>query len=191
RLTEQLLSLAHASRNDPTPHMPVDLAALAREVVLLYLPLAREKQQDLGWLDTRADTKDRGAESVWVLGSDAELHESIANLVHNAINHAGEGCSITVSAGTDGEHAWVSVADNGVGLEPELRESVFSRFDRGARDRKGTGGGGSGLGLAIALAYAQRNRGSITLIDGDPSPQGGVGLCATLKLPAYQPGAEA
>lgn len=89
------------------------------------------------------------------------------------------------------ETAWVSVCDNGVGLDPELRESVFSRFDRGTRDRKGTGGGGSGLGLAIALAYAQRNRGSITLIDGDPSPQGGVGLCATLKLPAYQPGAEA
>src|SRR5690606_8771664 len=40
RLTEQLLSLAHASRNDPSPHMPVDLSALAREVVLLYLPLA-------------------------------------------------------------------------------------------------------------------------------------------------------
>ncbi len=189
RLTEQLLSLAHASRNDPTPHMPVDLSALAREVVLLYLPLAREKQQDLGWMDGEGAETARG--SVWVLGSDAELHESIANLVHNAINHAGDGCTITVSAGSDGETAWVSVCDNGVGLDPELRESVFSRFDRGTRDRKGTGGGGSGLGLAIALAYAQRNRGSITLIDGDPSPQGGVGLCATLKLPAYQPGAEA
>ncbi|HLU00885.1 MAG TPA: sensor histidine kinase [Burkholderiaceae bacterium] len=190
RLTEQLLSLAHASRNDPSPHMPVDLSALAREVVLLYLPLAREKQQDLGWMHGSSGEGDGGGHSIWVLGSDAELHESIANLVHNAINHAGDGCTITVSAGGDGEHAWVSVCDNGVGLAPELRESVFSRFDRGTRERKGTGGGGSGLGLAIALAYAQRNRGSIALTDGDPSPHGGVGLCATLKLPAYQPAAE-
>lgn len=185
RLTEQLLSLAHASRNDPTPHMPVDLAALAREVVLLYLPLAREKQQDLGWVDGTSESWGGSAESVWVLGSDAELHESIANLVHNAINHAGGGCAITVSAGIDGEQAWVSVSDNGVGLEPALRESVFSRFDRGKRDKKNSGGGGSGLGLAIALAYAQRNRGNIVLKDGDPRPDGGVGLCAILKLPAH------
>lgn len=189
RLTEQLLSLAHASRNDPSPHMPVDLAALAREVVLLYLPLAREKHQDLGWVDEGA-TWTGGSESVWVMGSDAELHESISNLVHNAINHAGAGCTITVSAGTDGKEAWVSVCDNGVGLDPSLRESVFSRFDRGTHDRKSTGGGGSGLGLAIALAYAQRNRGTIQLKDGDPRPDGGVGLCAILRLPAHAMGGD-
>lgn len=188
RLTEQLLSLAHASRNDPTPQMPVDLSALAREVVLLYLPLAREKHQDLGWVEEGGnDGTDDREFSVWVLGSDAELHESIANLVHNAINHAGPGCTISVSVGRDQEYAWVRVSDNGVGLDPSLRESVFSRFDRGKRDR-GTGGGGSGLGLAIALAYAHRNRGTIILRDGDPRPDGGVGLCAILKLPVHDPG---
>src|SRR5690606_22347769 len=87
RLTEQLLSLAHASRNDPAPHLPVDLSALAREVVRLYRPLAREKQQDLGWVDEGHDAGDGATRAVWVLGSDAELHESIANLIHNAINH--------------------------------------------------------------------------------------------------------
>src|SRR5690554_5422778 len=186
RLTEQLLSLAHASRNDPAPHMPVDLSALAREVVLLYLPLAREKQQDLGWVDEGAEP---GGEAgpVWVFGSDAELHESIANLIHNAINHAGVGCTITVAAGSDGTEAWVSVSDNGVGLDPSLRASVFSRFDRGTHDKKTTGGGGSGLGLAIALAYAHRNRGTISLKDGDPRPDGGVGLYGILKLPAQPP----
>lgn len=190
RLTEQLLSLAHASRNDPTPYLPVDLTALAREVVLLYLPLAREKHQDLGWVDDAPGGWGSSAESVWVLGSDAELHESIANLVHNAINHAGEGCTITVSAGTDGVDAWVKVSDNGVGLDPSLRESVFSRFDRGNHDKKTMGAGGSGLGLAIALAYAHRNRGTIQLRDGEPRPDGGVGLCAILKLPAHHPGSE-
>lgn len=191
RLTEQLLSLAHASRNDPAPHLPVDLTALAREVVLLYLPLAREKQQDLGWVDHAESDWGMGGEPIWVLGSDAELHESIANLVHNAINHAGADCTITVSAGTDGSEAWVSVSDNGVGLDPSLRESVFSRFDRGTRDRKVSGGSGSGLGLAIALAYAQRNRGSIVLEDGDQRQDGGVGLRAILTLPAHPAGGEA
>src|SRR5690606_40273645 len=96
RLTEQLLCLAHASRNDPAPHLPVDLTALAREVVLLYLPLAREKQQDLGWVDGGSEG---GAESIWVLGSDAELHESIAYLVDNVINYDGTAGATTVTAG--------------------------------------------------------------------------------------------
>src|SRR5690606_16132200 len=114
-------------------------------------------------------------------------HESIANLVHNAINHAGDGCTITVSAGADEQDAWVSVCDNGVGLEPALRDSVFMRFDRGSSGgRRGAAGSGSGLGLAIALAYAQRNRGTIALTDGDPSIDDGVGLCATLTVPRYK-----
>ncbi|MGB3290041.1 MAG: sensor histidine kinase [Burkholderiaceae bacterium] len=184
RLTEQLLSLAHASRNEMAPQARVDLNALAREVVLQNLPLAREKHQDLGWVDGDADGL--GDAQAWVLGSDAELHESIANLVHNAINHAGEGCTITVSAGVSQDQAWVSVSDNGVGLDPTLRESVFMRFDRGGAARKGMRSSGSGLGLAIALAYAERNRGTIVLQDGDPSPDGGVGLCAILKLPRYK-----
>jgi two-component system sensor histidine kinase TctE len=183
RLTDQLLSLAHASRNEIAPQAKVDLIALAREVVLLYLPLAREKRQDLGWLDCSRDEGTDGGSQAWVLGSDAEIHESIANLVHNAINHAGAGCSITVSAGVRDDEVWVSVSDNGVGLDPSLRESVFMRFDRGGSARKGLRGGGSGLGLAIARAYAERNRGTIVLEDGDPAPNGGVGLRAVLKLP--------
>src|SRR5690606_29461681 len=170
RLTEQLLSLAHASRNDMAPQARVDLNALAREVVLQYLPLARERHQDLGWVDDGGDADGQDGAQAWVLGSDAELHESIANLVHNAINHAGEGCTITVSAGVERDQAWVRVCDNGVGLDPSLRESVFMRFDRGGSARKGMRGGGSGLGLAIALAYAERNRGTIVLQDGDPCP---------------------
>ncbi len=190
RLTEQLLSLAHASRNEIAPQAQVDLNTLAREVVLLYLPLAREKHQDLGWANSSEGDSSEGVGGVqairpWVLGSDAEIHESIANLVHNAINHSGDGSTITVSAGVTGDKAWVSVCDNGVGLDPSLRESVFIRFDRGGTARKGSRGSGSGLGLAIALAYAERNRGTIVLKDGDPSTHGGVGLCAVLQMPRY------
>ena len=193
RLTEQLLALAHANHHDSTPHKKIDLNALAREVVLQYLPLAREKRQDLGWVDcaeapvAQADAPDAltPGSHVWVLGNDAEIHESLANLVHNAINHAGEGSAITVSAGVEGDSAWVSVADNGPGLDPSLRESVFIRFDRGGPARKGSRGTGSGLGLAISLAYAERNSGTVMLKDGELNSMGGVGLCAVLRMPRF------
>jgi two-component system sensor histidine kinase TctE len=186
RLTEQLLSLAHARSNDSGPQARVDIKALARQVVLQYLPLAREKKQDLGWLDHDEQRSAYPSQTrIWVLGSDAELHEAIANLVHNAINHAGYGTTITVSVGSDDDYAWVSVSDNGVGLDPSLRESVFVRFDRGGSARKSLRGSGSGLGLAIARAYAERNNATIVLEDGDPSENGGMGLRAVLRIPRF------
>ncbi len=184
RLTEQLLALAHASHNTFLTQGRVDLASLGREVVLQYLPLARERRQDLGWI---APGEDGGQEPIWVYASDAEIHESVANLIHNAINHAGSGSAITVSAGRDERQAWISVTDNGMGLAASLRESVFVRFDRGGPSRKGGRGSGSGLGLAIALAYAERNGGTIVLTDGEPNDMGGYGLKATLRLPRYTP----
>ena len=184
RLTEQLLALAHASHNTFLTQGQVDLASLGREVVLQYLPLARERRQDLGWI---APGEDGGQEPIWVYASDAEIHESVANLIHNAINHAGSGSAITVSAGRDERQAWISVTDNGMGLAASLRESVFVRFDRGGPSRKGGRGSGSGLGLAIALAYAERNGGTIVLTDGEPNDMGGYGLKATLRLPLYTP----
>jgi len=182
RLTEQLLSLAHASQYDSAPHKEIDLNVLARDVVLEYLPLARDRGQDLGWADPSGMSAQDGGH-VWVSGDEAGLHECLANLVHNAINHAGQGSSITVSAGAEHGLAWVSVSDNGPGLDTTLRESVFNRFDRGGLARKDSRGAGSGLGLAISLAYAQRNGGTVVLKDGDPNPAGGVGLCAVLQLP--------
>ncbi|OWT54247.1 sensor histidine kinase [Candidimonas nitroreducens] len=198
RLTEQLLSLANANQQHNVVREQVDLNALARDVVLQYLPLAREQNQDLGWAapcaaDGADGAQDSQAEqqaaassgNAHALASESGLHEALANLVHNAINHAGRGATITVAAGMQGEWAWVSVSDNGPGLDPLLRPSVFVRFERGGAQRQHMRGSGSGLGLAIALAYAERNGGTIVLEDGDPNDAGGVGLRAVLKVPAY------
>ena len=95
RLTEQLLSLAHANQADQLPRQLLDMNAVSREVVLQYLPLAHEKQQDLGWVHAGAE---EGLETpVPVSGNEAELHEALSNLVHNAIHYAPAGARITVS----------------------------------------------------------------------------------------------
>ncbi len=93
RLTEQLLQLAHASQSGESQHRVLDLNDVAREVVLQYLPLAHEKQQDLGWSDARGDANESGltGPAAPVAGSEVELHEAIANLVHNAVNCAPRG----------------------------------------------------------------------------------------------------
>ena len=220
RLTEQLLSLAHASQSETTPHQLLDLNDIAREVVLQYLPLAHEKHQDLGWVaaapdsvigsgrpdntagTTRAGTDTRACLSgpeaqrismpqilpVW--GSEAELHEALSNLLHNAIHYSPVGARITVSAASHDDRAEISVSDNGPGIDVPSRKRAFARFDRIGADRSSVSSG-SGLGLSIARAYARRNAGDITLGDGDPNEQGGVGLTAVLWLPLARPGTDA
>jgi len=195
RLTDQLLALAQAShdRHDSdvaalTPSR-VDLNAIARDVVLLHLPLAREKDQDLGWVDAH-DPASAAAEElltdglrVPVMAVGAELQESLSNLIHNAISYTPRGGQITVSAHRDTHSAWIEVNDTGPGIPAQHRTQAFERFQRIGNTASTGQRHGAGLGLAIARAYAQRHGGDIELADSS-APNGQTpGLRAILRLP--------
>ncbi len=105
-------------------------------------------------------------------------------MIHNAIHYAPTAATITVAVERAGSDAVCSVADDGPGITPALRERVFARFDRAGASDARNHPGGSGLGLAIARAYARRNGGDIVLLDGEPNALGGRGLRAELRIPA-------
>ena len=187
RLSEQLLALAHATNEDEIaaaePEI-VDLSAIARAVVLQYLPLARESDQDLGWVDARGESEPEDeTPALPVKANAAELHEVLANLVHNAVKYTPRGGNITVTVRREASHALAEVCDSGPGIAPERRDSVFERFHRDpAAGAVATQG--AGLGLAIARGYARRNGGEIELDSADmPESMNGGGLRAILKLP--------
>jgi two-component system sensor histidine kinase TctE len=182
RLSDQLLALAQASRTQAAYTVPVDLRDAARGVLLQYLPLAREKDIDLGWDEAATH------EPVTVRADAAELHEALANLLHNAIRHTPRNGRITVSVRVDGiavKKAVADVTDSGPGLPQDLHETVFQRFRQGPAP-VGAPTGGAGLGLAIARAYARRNGGDIVLAN---LPDSQPGLCASLVLSLAETGA--
>ena len=186
RLSNQLLSLANAERPAESARAEerTDLAALAQELVLEYLPLAREKNQDLGWSELSSPGQRDATRSgpLWVAAPSIELHEALANLVHNAIRNTPPGGSITLSAFASGGDAIAQVSDDGPGIAPGQRERVFDRFHTTA------GTTGAGLGLAIARAYARRSGGDIVLREGDhPAGPTRPGVCARLELPRAAP----
>ena len=196
RLCEQLLSLAHASESAPPADVPIviDLNIIAREVVLQYLALAHEKNQDLGWVEATLDDANDAPEIpaaaavVPVLAIGAELHEVLANLVHNAIAYTSPGGHITVTVKTRDGMALAEVRDNGPGIAQSQRVAVFDRFHQASPDHR-NGQHGAGLGLAIARAYARRNGGDIefaTLDSGgalSAADADNTGLRAILRLP--------
>jgi len=171
RLTNQLLSL---SRAEPVnglvaPPQKVDLAAVARDMVVDLLPLAARKQIDLGY-EGRAD------EPAMVSGQPILLREMVANLIDNALRYTPEGGLVTVAVDRPAEGGIrLTVRDNGPGIPAEHRENVFRRFFR-----LETGDTlGSGLGLSIVREIVLAHAGEIALADAP-----GGGLLVTVRLPA-------
>lgn len=171
RLTNQLLSL---SRAEPVnglvaPPQKVDLAAVARDMVVDLLPLAARKQIDLGY-EGRAD------EPAMVSGQPILLREMVANLIDNALRYTPEGGLVTVAVDWPAEGGIrLTVRDNGPGIPAEHRENVFRRFFR--LDTGDTLG--SGLGLSIVREIVLAHAGEIALADAP-----GGGLLVTVRLPA-------
>jgi signal transduction histidine kinase len=106
-----------------------------------------------------------------------DLEEMLGNLLDNACKWAKSRVQVTATAPLDATHIIVDVDDDGVGLDPAMRDRVLRR---GVRADEGAPG--SGLGLAIVRELAEAYGGAIAL---DRSPQGGVR--ARLTLPAQRP----
>jgi two-component system osmolarity sensor histidine kinase EnvZ len=96
------------------------------------------------------------------------VRRAVTNLVDNARRHARH---VVVAALDQGRSVLVTVDDDGPGIPPERRESVFRPFESGAA-------GGTGLGLTIARDIVRAHGGDIDL---DESPMGG--LRARIRLP--------
>ena len=92
---------------------------------------------------------------------------AVTNLVDNARRHAHR---VHLSVQPQERSIQVVIDDDGPGIAPERRESVFKPFESGAE--------GTGLGLTIARDIARAHGGDIMLED---SPLGG--LRARMRLP--------
>jgi len=103
----------------------------------------------------------------------------LMGLLENAIKFSPSGSVIRVSArGVDGA-VEVEVCDQGPGVPPELRESVFDRYFTSTREG---GARGTGLGLAIVQSLVQDAGG---LISVDDAPGGGARF--RFEIPAGRP----
>jgi two-component system OmpR family sensor kinase len=143
-LVEQLLVLAREEgAGAAAEEEPVELEALAREIVSELLPRAQARQQDLGLATT---------EPVTVRGSRDTLRLVLRNLVDNAIKYTPAGGRIDIALGSHAGVPWLAVEDSGPGISQAERQRVFDRFYR----VPGTEAAGSGLGLAIVKAIADR-----------------------------------
>jgi signal transduction histidine kinase len=83
-----------------------------------------------------------------VLAARGDLRRAIANLLANALSYTPRGGRIDVNISRHHGQVEIIVADDGFGVEPELRERLFERGSRGSRI-------GTGLGLYIVRRVAE------------------------------------
>ena len=157
-LVNRLLDLARLQNQDLKNSSVERLDELVREVVLSQLPLAEQKQIDLGIVNTTA---------ISVRDINGGLKQLVENAIGNAIRYTPEQGTIDISINQIDGLAELEIKDSGPGIHPGELQKVLTPFYRG-KDQSVVG---SGLGLSICKEVARQHQGELSLRN---SEQGGL-----------------
>ncbi len=148
-------------------------AALMAGCVQRALPLAERKE-------IRVLTA--AAASDILLTGDRELMEyAFYNLLTNAIKYSPQRTQVTLAAVRREAHAYISVEDQGIGMDRKEVKRIFQKFYRTRRAEQ-SGEAGTGIGLSIVEQIVIQHGGTIEVMS---SP--GHGSRFTMVLPAPLP----
>ncbi len=150
RLIEAISRLLQGAREERVQvqlaEAPVEIGALARDVVRSLQPIA----------DERGVTVDVSGDSIETVADADKLRKVIENLVGNALKFTDRGGSVRVAVEHDSADVRITVRDTGVGMAEDEVKRVFDRFYRSREDRPG-----SGLGLAITRDLVRLHGGDV------------------------------
>ena len=128
---------------------------------------------------------DLRAEDHHVAADAPKFQQIIWNLLKNAIKFTGENGTITISSSNQSPQSLtIRVTDTGIGIEPEMMERIFNRFEQGDRSFQRRFGG-LGLGLTISKSLAEAHGG--TLVAESEGRDHGASFLLTIKtVPAHE-----
>ena len=159
RLIDDLLIYSRVGTSN-RPHERVPVAVVVQEVVQALGASGRVEWIDLPEVDAHR----------------SELVQLFQNLIGNALKYvpADREPHVEVSAEQAGAEWCFVVADNGIGVDPEMADQLFEPFRRGSDDGEYEG---TGIGLAIARKVVEQHGGRIWV---EPRDGGGSEFCFTL-----------
>jgi CheY-like chemotaxis protein/two-component sensor histidine kinase len=117
-------------------------------------------------------------ESIFLDGDPVRLAQVVSNLLTNSAKYTHRGGHIRVSVSSDDAKAVVTVADNGIGIPPNMLETVFGMFTQVDRTLEKTTGG-LGIGLSLVKGVVEMHGGTIEAF----SEGEGKGTEFTVRLP--------
>lgn len=171
-MVSQILDLSGDDALESPKFAPVDIPAMARDVLLLLATSAARNRVALKLSVSPGITQ--------TLTNEAKLQQCLHNLLNNAIKFTQDGTVellIQREALAAGPHLVFSVRDTGVGIAPDMLDMIFEPFAQGDTSLTRRYGG-AGLGLALTRKLATRLGGEVYA-----QSQLGAGSTFTLRLP--------
>jgi signal transduction histidine kinase/CheY-like chemotaxis protein len=147
----------------------VDLATVFQIAVDANRPLLENKQQHV--------RIEASSHPLYVEADATRLAQVFSNLLNNSAKYSDSQASIDIRAVQEGAYATVTVADTGIGIEPDLLERVFDLFERADRS-DGTGHVGLGIGLTLVKSLVELHGGTVSAHSEGP----GTGSVFTVRL---------
>ncbi len=146
----------------------VQIRNIVDDVVVLYKPLAERKNINV---KTGVDNK------ITALINPDILKSVMRNVLNNAIKYSNTGGEIRINAHDNKEFVNITVEDDGIGMDEDVRNSVLQ--GNYLMSKPGTGSEkGSGLGLTICIDLLEMNKAQL---DIDNSRENGTTII--LKIP--------
>jgi signal transduction histidine kinase/ActR/RegA family two-component response regulator len=173
RLLRDLLDIAQIEAGAlEIVETPFEVVATVKDIVQMFAAEALAK-------DIEIELHPASLANAWAMGDPGRLKQILANLISNAVKFT-EGGRVDVAVANLGEMTVFTVADTGIGFDPDQKERLFSRFEQadGSITRRF---GGLGLGLSIAQDLAVRMGGTLSC---DSTPGAGSVFFLTLPLRA-------
>lgn len=99
-------------------------------------------------------------EPAYITGDQKRLVQILSNVLNNASKYTPEGGEIVMSTEVDAANVKFIVADNGMGIEPHIIDSIFDMFAQAERTSDRTQGG-LGIGLALVKNLVQLHGGRV------------------------------
>ncbi len=153
RLVDDLLELSRITRGNISLHIEkLDLASVLRSAIETSRPLIDAARHDL-----RVTLP---AEPLHVSGDAVRLSQVFANLLNNAAKYTQDGGVIKLTVEVASGEAVVAVEDTGVGIPPEMLESIFSMFTQ-VQGTHARAQGGLGIGLTLVKHLLELHQGRI------------------------------
>ncbi|HOD92420.1 MAG TPA: ATP-binding protein [Clostridia bacterium] len=95
-------------------------------------------------------------ETTFVYANADDIERVLINLIHNAIKFTNEGGTVSISVELRKNKVYVFVRDNGIGIDQDDLQNIWTRFYKSDKSR-GRDRSGTGLGLSIVFSVIKRH----------------------------------
>ena len=173
RVIEDVLDLCRGTRGlPPAERAPVDLPRVMAGAIAAARPLLVARRHRLSvQIPDRLPPVDAQA---------SRVEQVLTNLLVNAAKFTEPGGHVRLSAEAAGDAVVLRVADDGIGIAPDLLPHVFDAYRQGPSSALGRPSVGLGIGLALVRWLVELQGGTVTAHSDGP----GRGAEFVVRLPA-------